>query len=68
MEIIVTIKYIVYSILAIFIAVYKNIKNMSKIIKWFKSLFTKKQVKNEKESVKSSAIPNPDGTPTKRPK
>ena len=67
MEIIVIIKYIVYSILAIFIAIYKNIKNMSKIIKWFKSLFTKKQ-QDEQPKKQSSAIPNPDGVPTKRPK
>ena len=67
MDIIIIIKTIVYYVLLIFIIINKNIKKMSKFIQWFKSLFAKKQVKNE-DKVKSAAIPNPDGTPTKRPK
>ena len=68
MDIIIIIKTIVYYVLLIFIIINKNIKKMSKFIQWFKNLFAKKQVKNEDTSIKTAAIPNPDGTPTKRPK
>ena len=65
MDIIVVIKSIISFIVSIFYLTYKNIKTVKKIVKWFKSLFIKKQ-KNE-DFKQSSAVRYPDGKPTKRP-
>jgi hypothetical protein len=67
MEIIVTIKSIISFIFLILVIIYKNIIKMIKLIKWFKSLFTKKQT-NEATKIETSAIKDPSGKPTKGPR
>jgi hypothetical protein len=64
MDIIVVIKAVISFIVSIFYLTYKNIKTVKKIIKWFKSLFTK--TKTNEDFIQSSSIPDPKGPPPNR--
>ena len=71
MEIIALIKLTLYYILLILIFIDKKMKEIIRIIEWFKSLFTKKQAKPKNETITSqiasNALTDPKTPPPKRP-